>query len=89
MAERDSSSTPPSEELADPITSLDETKSIQTPFGFRFNETTRFPDGDGDEVVVIDGVVQHPLSAPYEGEDLTVLMDRDWFPRPLTPPEEA
>ncbi len=91
MTELDPSLTPPSEELADPITNLDDTKSRQTPFGFRFNETTVYLDGDGDKVVVIDGVVQHPLSAPYEGEDILANVPgiRDWFPRPLTPPEEA
>ena len=28
----------------------------------------------------------HPLSAPYESDDLTVHMDRTWFP---VPPELA
>ena len=91
MTELDPSLTPPSEELADPITNLNDTKSRQTPFGFRFNETTVYLDGDGDDVVVIDGVVQHPLSAAYKNEDIlaNVKHIRDWFPRRTTPPDET
>lgn len=30
-----------------------------------------------------DGIPEHPLAAPYESEDLTVHMNRTWFPVPV------
>ncbi len=40
----------------------------------------------GEETNPREAILEHPLAAPYESEDLTVHMDCTWFP---VAPEEA
>ena len=46
-----------------------------------------FKSGDEDDT----SEVEHPLTAPYEGEDNLANVEniRDWFPRRTTPPDET
>ena len=37
----------------------------------------------GEETSLREAIPEHPLAAPYESEDLTVHMDRTWFPVPV------